>query len=103
MPIIQEREKSIETYLRDRVKALGGKAYKFVSPGNNGVPDRMVCLPGGKALFVELKGPGKKPTPLQKRQISYLSGLDFSVWVIDSKAGVDEFIDFCKRMVSDEV
>ena len=99
MPIIQEREKSIESYLRERVNALGGKAYKFVSPGNNGVPDRMVCLPGGKALFVELKGPGKKTTPLQERQINYLAGLGFSVWVIYSKDGVDEFIDFCKREV----
>lgn len=99
----QDSEKIIEAYLRERVKELGGKAYKFVSPGNSGVPDRLVCLPGGKVFFVELKGSGKKPTPLQKRQISYLSGLDFSVWVIDSKAGVDEFIDFCKRMVSDEV
>lgn len=99
MPKTQTSEKSIETYLRERVKALGGKAYKFVSPGNNGVPDRMVCLPGGHVLFVELKGPGKKPTPLQERQINYLAGLGFSVWVIYSKDGVDEFIDFCKREV----
>lgn len=54
------RESTIEAYLRDRVKELGGKAYKFVSPGNDGVPDRLVCLPGGRAVFVELKAPGKK-------------------------------------------
>lgn len=38
------REKEIESYLRDRIRRIGGKAYKFVSPGNNGVPDRLVCL-----------------------------------------------------------
>ncbi len=41
-------EKMIEQKLRNEVKALGGRAYKFVSPGNDGVPDRLVVLPGGK-------------------------------------------------------
>ena len=86
------KESTIEGYLRDRVKALGGKAYKFVSPGNDGVPDRLVCLPGGRAVFVELKAPGKKPTNMQRFQQGKLLNLDFDVWVIDNKNGVDEFI-----------
>lgn len=86
------RESTIEAYLRDRVKKLGGKAYKFVSPGNDGVPDRLVCLPGGHAVFVELKAPGKKPTRLQILQQNSLSFLGFDVWVIDSKEWVDKFI-----------
>lgn len=86
------RENTIEAYLRDRVKELGGKAYKFVSPGNDGVPDRLVCLPGGRAVFVELKAPGKKPTKLQELQHRQLWLLGFIVHIIDSKAGVDEFI-----------
>lgn len=86
------REKEIEAYLRDRVKEIGGKAYKFVSPGNNGVPDRLVCLPGGRAVFVELKAPGKVPTPLQLLQQKNLINLSFPVYVIDSKEGVDDFI-----------
>ena len=49
------RERDVERYLRERVKQLGGRAYKFVSPGNNGVPDRIVMLPGGKLFFVELQ------------------------------------------------
>lgn len=85
-------EKDIEAYLRDRVKEIGGKAYKFVSPGNNGVPDRLVCLTGGRAIFVELKAPGKKPTSLQLRQHEKLKSLDFEVLVIDSKKAVDDFI-----------
>lgn len=86
------REKDVEEYLRDQVKAAGGRAYKFVSPGNAGVPDRLVLLPGGKITFVELKAPGRKPTKLQLLQHKKLDALGFCVWVIDSKAGVDSFI-----------
>ena len=83
------RESTIEAYLRGRVKGIGGKAYKFVSPGNDGVPDRLVCLPGGQAIFVELKAPGKKPTKLQLIQQEKLRSLGFVVEVIDSKKLVD--------------
>lgn len=86
------REKDIEAYLRDEVKKIGGWAPKFVSPGNTGVPDRLVCLPGGRAVFVELKAPGKVPTQLQLLQQKRLKTLGFPVWVIDSKDGVDAFI-----------
>ena len=46
------RESSIESKFRDEVKEVGGMAYKFVSPGNAGVPDRVVILQGGKSGFV---------------------------------------------------
>lgn len=90
------RENVIECYLRDKVKTMGGKAYKFVSPGTSGVPDRLVCIPGGHILFVELKAPGKKPTALQIVQHEFLRRLGNQVWMIDSKDGVDKFMDFCK-------
>lgn len=86
------RERDIEAYLRDQVKAAGGRAYKFESPGNAGVPDRLVLLPGGRAVFVELKAPGRKPTPLQLAQAQKIRRLGFAVEVIDSKQGVDEFL-----------
>ncbi len=86
------RERDIEAYLRDQVKAIGGIAYKFVSPGNAGVPDRLVLLPGGRVVFVELKAPGRQPTPLQLRQQRRIRDLGFTVLVIDSKEEVDEFI-----------
>lgn len=93
------REKAVEEYLRDQVKFIGGKAYKFESPGNAGVPDRLVCLPGGKVVFVELKAPGKKPTPLQKKKHSELTKLGHVVFVADSKYEVDMIIDYCKRLI----
>jgi hypothetical protein len=93
------RESTIEAYLRDEVRKIGGRAYKFVSPGNDGVPDRLVCFPGGRVVFVEMKALGKKPTSLQRMQQAVLSGLDFQVWVIDSKSGVDEFVQVQKNFI----
>lgn len=86
------REKTIEAYLRDRVKALGGKAYKFVSPGNNGVPDRLVVIPGIPDFFVELKAPGRKSTPLQLAKQSEIKRMGRTVYVADSKAKIDEIL-----------
>ncbi len=88
------KEKTIEAYLRDKVKAQGGKAYKFVSPGNDGVPDRLVCLPGGRVFFVETKAPGKTSTPLQQRRQRELRDMGFTVYAdIDSKEKVDQILD----------
>ena len=86
------QEKDIEKYFVRRVRDAGGNAYKFVSPGNNGVPDRMVCLPGGRVVFVELKAPGKVPRPMQIHQIGILREFGFRVEIVDSKESVDEFI-----------
>jgi len=84
-----QTEKQIEQYLVKQVKKLGGRAYKFVSPGNSGVPDRLVCLPGGRIIFVELKAPGKKPTPLQLAKHRELHRLGFTVLVLDSEELID--------------
>ena len=60
-------EKEVEERLRQKVEALGGKCLKFVSPGNGGVPDRLVILPTGLIVFVETKRPkGGKYSALQK-------------------------------------
>ena len=85
-------EKEVEQYLRDKVKKAGGMAYKFVSPGNSGVPDRLVLFPEGRIAFVELKAKGKKSTPLQLAQQRRISGLGFPVYVVDDIAGVDRLI-----------
>lgn len=88
------RENAIEAYLRDRVREIGGRAYKFVSPGNDGVPDRLVCLPGGKVIFVELKAPGKVPTPLQRNRHRELRKMGQVVFgKVGSKMDVDTVIE----------
>ena len=63
-----DQERDIEAYLRRRVEMLGGMAMKFVSPGNDGVPDRIVIMPGGLVTFVELKAPGGRLRAIQKWQ-----------------------------------
>ncbi len=77
------REKTIETKLVQAVRAKGGLAPKFTSPGFDGVPDRLVLLPGGKIAFIELKAPGKTLRPLQVRRKRQLEALGFSVYCID--------------------
>lgn len=84
-------EKKIEAYLVQRIKALGGIAYKFTSPQRRSVPDRLVLLPSGRVCFVELKATGCKPTELQEREHTRLRTLGFVVLVIDSKELVDEW------------
>ena len=86
-------EKEIEAYLTGKVKRMGGRAYKFTSPGNSGVPDRIVMLPDGAICFVELKAPGKKPSPLQEAQMRRIQSLGQKVFVIDSKEKVDRLIE----------
>lgn len=86
------REKEIEIYLRDEVKKAGGKAYKFESPGNDGVPDRIVIFPGNQVYFVEVKAPNGKVRPLQLKRMQELTQFGCKVLVINSKQGVDGFI-----------
>ena len=66
------QEKEIERVLVDEVKRLGGRAYKWVSPGNDGVPDRIVILPGRQPIFVELKTEHGRLSALQKVQLTIL-------------------------------
>ena len=84
-------ERTIEAALVRRVKALGGTCEKFTSPGRRSVPDRVVTLPEGRIIFVELKAPGKKPTELQERDHQRRRDLGCDVRVIDSMGAVDAF------------
>jgi len=95
------QEKDVEQYLRDQVKSIGGKAYKFVSPGNRGVPDRMVCLPGGRIVFVELKATGKTTSDQQDLQIAKLQELGFHVMCFDNKSIIDDYIEIWKEAGND--
>lgn len=87
------REKRIEQKLVATVKKMGGICPKFVSPGLDGMPDRLVLLPGGRLAFVEVKAPGKKPRPLQLVRHEMLKRLDFTVYVLDDIKKIGEMLD----------
>ena len=77
-------EKQIERKLVEAVKTMGGICPKWVSPGFDGVPDRIVLLPMGRIGFVEVKALGKKPRPLQVSRHRLLERLGFQVFILDS-------------------
>jgi len=86
------REKDVEKLLIQEVKKRGGRAYKWVSPGNAGVPDRIVIFPDRPPVFVELKADSGRLTKLQEVQIRRLESLGQAVFVARGASGVDELI-----------
>ena len=87
------REKIIEEKLVKAIRLMGGLAPKFVSPGFDGVPDRLLLLPNGRMAFAELKAPGKQLRPLQKRRKRQLETLGFRVFVIDNTDQIGGVLD----------
>ena len=87
------REREIERKLVSVVKSRGGICPKFVSPGFDGMPDRVVLLPHGKIGFVEVKRPGEKPRPLQTARHRILRKLGFLVFVLDGEEQIGGMID----------
>lgn len=85
-------EKQIEAYLVKRVKALGGVAYKFVSPAHRGVADRVVCLPDGQTWFIELKTAGGHLSALQQVFGKEMERMNQRYCVLWSKEQIDEWI-----------
>ena len=86
-------ERDIEQKLVKAVKARGGLAPKFVSPGFDGVPDRIVLLPHGRIAFMELKANGRKLRPLQVKRKRQLESLGFSVYCIDDPEQIGGILD----------
>ena len=84
-------EKDIENALVRRVKTLGGMCEKFTSPGRRSVPDRIITLPNGKIVFVEVKNVGKTPTALQLRDHERRRDLGCDVRVIDNMDDANAF------------
>lgn len=77
-------EKDLEKNLTKAVHARGGLAWKFVSPGTVGVPDRIVILPKGHIAFIELKKPGTgKLTKIQARRQAQLKQLDALAFIVN--------------------
>lgn len=86
------REKMIEQKLVEAVKENGGICPKLVSPGTDGMPDRLVLLPHGRVAFVEVKAPGRKPRPLQLARHRLLRRLGFKVYVLDDIDQIDKIL-----------
>ena len=84
-------EKDIEKILVGEVKKLGGRAYKWVSPGNDGVPDRIVVFPNRPPIFVELKSETGRLSALQQVQIKRLRELGQAVFVVKGIDGLSQF------------
>ena len=87
------REKAIEEKLVETVKSMGGLAPKFISPGIDGMPDRIVLLKHGRLAFVEVKADGRKPRPLQVRRKRQLEALGFSVYCLDDVTQIGGMLD----------
>lgn len=87
----------LEARLRNEVKKLGGKAVKFTSVSETGLPDRIVLMPGGRSYFVELKsGIRGTVSPLQSLQIRQLKYMGFDARVISTREALDEFLTIVK-------
>ena len=86
------RESEIERYLVWHVIRLGGAAYKFKSPSQRGVADRVVCLPSGNTWFIELKAPRGRLSPLQKMFAGDMERMDQRYACLWSKEMVDAWI-----------
>lgn len=86
------REKTLERKLVEAVKEMGGIAPKFISPGFDGMPDRLVLLPLGRIAFLEAKRHGEKPRPLQEARHGMLRRLGFQVYVLDDAAQISEIL-----------
>lgn len=85
-------EWEIEDKLRKQVKRYGGRCLKWVSPGESGVPDRIVLLPKGRIVFVETKRPkGGVLSSLQKYWGRTLQDLGFEARVIWSQEDLADF------------
>ena len=87
------REKYIEHKLVATVKNKGGLAPKFVAPGFDGMPDRLVLMHGGRIAFVEVKAEGKKLRPLQLRRKKQLEKLGFLVYTLDNPDEIGGILD----------
>lgn len=88
------RESTVENYLHQRVKALGGTTFK-IAPTTVGLPDRMVILPGGRILLVELKTEVGRLSAVQRLLHEKLAGLGIHVFTLYGKMDVDDFMLLC--------
>ena len=94
-------EREVEKFLVKGVREKGGRAFKWVSPGNDGVPDRIVILPGRVPVFVELKTETGRLSRIQSVQIQRLRSLGQDVRVLHGVDEVRRFLDLCDTASSE--
>ena len=87
------REKTIEAKLVSEVKKRGGICPKWVCPSFDGMPDRLVFLPGRHFGLVEVKAPGKEPRKLQMHRHEQLRFLGQKVYVLDHPGQIGGILD----------
>lgn len=87
-----DSEKAVERKLVEGVRELGGMAIKMLTDQFSGLPDRLVLLPGGRVLFVELKTTGQKPRKLQVSVHNALRAIGFRVEVVDTIEGIKKLL-----------
>lgn len=95
-------ESKIEKKFVEDLKKKGCLVYKFVSPGNDGVPDRIIVTPGGSVYFVELKAPQGDLSAMQKMQISRLRGHGARVFVIRGPVEAGFFVSIIAARIERE-
>lgn len=91
------RESQIEKKLRDATKKRNGLCLKFISPGNSGVPDRLILMQNSRVAFIELKRPGGDLKPLQKYWRRVLENLGLLYFKLDSPDEIEEALDEIQR------
>lgn len=87
------RESSIESKLVRMVREHGGLCFKFVSPGNPGVPDRIVITPAGRTVYVELKTEVGRLAAIQKWQHEELRKRGADVRTLKGLEQVKAFVE----------
>ena len=92
----EKLEKEIEKAFVKKIKELNGLCFKWVSPGNSGVPDRIVILDSGEIIFIELKTKYGKLSSIQKGQIEKLREKNQKVTVLYGLSGVSKFLAYLK-------
>lgn len=93
-------EKVIERYLCNRVAALGLLCLKYANFQQAGYPDRLILLPGGRCVWVELKSTGRKPTRLQLERFADLERRGHTVYVADTHEKVDGIITVIQSILT---
>lgn len=93
----KESEKDLELRLRIEINRRGGLALKHTAQYHRGIPDRIVLLPNGVTVFVELKTTGKKPTALQLHAMKRLMDLGFPCFVVDSTESLEKVLNYIDK------